>query len=164
MSDEELDGEILRRVGIGRREFVRKLLLGTAFAVPAIASFDMATLTAASAQPAMTGNGTVRPTQLVATPAIVSVGPPTVLELFNLTATLTVASTGQPVADKKIVFSAGGHRLGVAYTNADGVATLNVEHNAADRIYVIEAQGYQAHFAGTAHLGPSTASAGLVQL
>jgi len=41
MSEEELEREVLERVGIDRRDFVRRMLRGAAFTVPVIASFDM---------------------------------------------------------------------------------------------------------------------------
>jgi hypothetical protein len=41
MSDEELEREVLGRVGIDRRDFVGRMLRGAAFTVPVIASFDM---------------------------------------------------------------------------------------------------------------------------
>jgi hypothetical protein len=46
MSEDELDRDVLSRVGIDRREFVKRLMLGSAFAVPVVASFDMGTLSA----------------------------------------------------------------------------------------------------------------------
>lgn len=42
MSEEELDAEILRRVPMDRRTFVRRAILGAAFAVPVVASFAVA--------------------------------------------------------------------------------------------------------------------------
>ena len=53
MSEDFLEREVLGRVPMDRRAFVKKLVLGAAFAVPAIASFDMLTST--------TGYGTVGP-------------------------------------------------------------------------------------------------------
>lgn len=48
MSPEIEDG-VLERVAVNRRKLVRDVVMGTAFAVPAIASFDMRTLTAFAA-------------------------------------------------------------------------------------------------------------------
>jgi hypothetical protein len=48
MSPEIEDG-VLGRVAVNRRKLVRDLVMGTAFAVPAIASFDMRSLTAFAA-------------------------------------------------------------------------------------------------------------------
>jgi hypothetical protein len=53
MSEDFLERKVLGRVPMDRRAFVKKLVLGAAFAVPAIASFDMLTST--------TGYGTVGP-------------------------------------------------------------------------------------------------------
>jgi hypothetical protein len=41
MSDEELERTVLGRVGVDRRDFVKRMLRGAAFTVPVIASFDM---------------------------------------------------------------------------------------------------------------------------
>jgi hypothetical protein len=49
MSDEELDGLGLDHIDAGRRSFLKKMVIGTAFAVPAIASFNMVGLSASSA-------------------------------------------------------------------------------------------------------------------
>ena len=43
MSEDFLEREVLRKVSIDRRSFVKKLVAGAAFAVPVIASFDMLT-------------------------------------------------------------------------------------------------------------------------
>lgn len=55
MDYDPLDDEVLSRLEISRREMVRRLVVGTAFAVPVVASFDMAALTTSSAQ-ALTPN------------------------------------------------------------------------------------------------------------
>lgn len=55
MSEDEFDREVLDHVGVTRRTFVRRLVLGTAFAVPLLASFPMTALAADSAG-AMTCN------------------------------------------------------------------------------------------------------------
>jgi hypothetical protein len=46
MSDND---EILEEVGDSRRSFVRKLVVGTAFAAPLVSSFDVSSLSMASA-------------------------------------------------------------------------------------------------------------------
>lgn len=46
MSDNE---EILDEVGSSRRSFVRKLVVGTAFVAPVVSSFDVSTMSMASA-------------------------------------------------------------------------------------------------------------------
>lgn len=43
MSEDFLDREVLGKVSLDRRSFVKKLVAGAAFAVPVIASFDMLT-------------------------------------------------------------------------------------------------------------------------
>jgi hypothetical protein len=48
MSEQELD-EVLTHVGVDRRTFVKRIVLGTAFAVPVVASFEMDSLAAAPA-------------------------------------------------------------------------------------------------------------------
>ena len=51
MSEEPLE-EIVSRVGVDRRSFVRRLVVGTAFAVPVVSTFAMndLSLNVASAQ------------------------------------------------------------------------------------------------------------------
>jgi hypothetical protein len=41
MSEEDLERDVLARVGSNRRDFVKRVLLGGAFVAPVIASFDM---------------------------------------------------------------------------------------------------------------------------
>jgi hypothetical protein len=60
VSEDSLEDEVLSKVGMDRRSFIRKLLIGSAFAVPAVASFDMAFLGAGSAD-ATTSNCTNDP-------------------------------------------------------------------------------------------------------
>jgi hypothetical protein len=59
MSDAELEDEILGHVGMDRRSFVKRLILGGAFAVPVVASFDMGALAgvASARQPNGTRSG-----------------------------------------------------------------------------------------------------------
>ena len=45
----DIEDRVLDRVAINRRKLVRDVIYGTAFAVPAIASFDMRSLTAFAA-------------------------------------------------------------------------------------------------------------------
>jgi len=45
----DFDDRVLGRVAVNRRKFVRDVVLGTAFAVPAIASFEMRSLSAYAA-------------------------------------------------------------------------------------------------------------------
>ncbi len=44
MPEEQLDREVLERVAVDRRSFVKRVVLGTGFAVPIIASFNMDSL------------------------------------------------------------------------------------------------------------------------
>jgi len=163
MSDEEFEAEVVKRVGMDRRTFVRRLLLSGAFAVPVVASFDMATLSMSSAA-ATTPNGSAGRTSLVATGAIVEIVDQSqfILEFFNLSATLTTVTPPAPVSGQTIVFSSAGHRLGTAVTDGSGVASLSVRTNLAKIIEVVQADGYKVHFAGTATLKPSSAQAALV--
>ncbi len=165
MSDDEFEAEVVKRVGMDRRTFREAVApLGSAFAVPVVASFDLSTLTMSSAD-AMTANGSSSRTKLVATGAIVQIvgSSNATLEFFNLSATLTSVTPKGPVSGQTITFSASGHVLGTATTNGSGVATLSVKSNTAALQDIVLAQGYTAHFAGTATLKPSSASAGLVQ-
>src|SRR5688500_11688552 len=45
----DVEREILERVRMNRRGFVRKVIVGTAFATPVLASFDMRSMTAYAA-------------------------------------------------------------------------------------------------------------------
>jgi len=49
MSEEEFDRDVLGDVPQGRRAFVKRMLIGAAFAVPTVVSFNMVGLSAASA-------------------------------------------------------------------------------------------------------------------
>jgi hypothetical protein len=164
MSEEEFDAQVIKRVGMDRRTFVRKLLLGSAFAVPVVASFDLSTLSMSSAD-AMTANGKSSHTKLVATGAIVEIDHQTefVLEFFNLNATLTSVTPKGPLAGQLISFATAGEPLGSAVTDPNGVATLSARTNLAAIFEIVLAQGYTAHFAGTATLKPSSAHASLVE-
>jgi hypothetical protein len=55
MSEEELQRELLEQVAIDRRSFVKRAVLGSAFAVPIVASFAMKNADIASAN-AIGGN------------------------------------------------------------------------------------------------------------
>ena len=63
-----------------------------------------------------------QPTRLTATPVLVRVFPPTPY-VGILTATLTDATTGQPLAGQPITFATGTTALGTALTNTAGTAT-----------------------------------------
>ena len=65
MDYDPLDDEVLSHLEISRRDLVRRLVVGTAFAVPIVASFDMAALTTSSAEalsPNQIGVGTANQT------------------------------------------------------------------------------------------------------
>jgi hypothetical protein len=55
MSDKK-DAPILDKVDPGKRDFVRKVIKGTAFAVPVVASFSMDGLTIGGIRPAYASN------------------------------------------------------------------------------------------------------------
>jgi hypothetical protein len=59
MSEDHLEREVLGEVGMDRRNFVKKLVLGAAFAVPVISSFDMLTSSVAGGQTCTASNGSV---------------------------------------------------------------------------------------------------------
>ncbi|MCU1449414.1 MAG: hypothetical protein JWP02_1584 [Acidimicrobiales bacterium] len=59
MSEDHLEREVLGKVGMDRRNFIKKVIVGTAFAAPVLASFDMLAMGTASGVPACTTpNGT----------------------------------------------------------------------------------------------------------
>ena len=67
-----------------------------------------------------------------------------------LTATLTETGTGEPIADRTIVFSRGGEELGSSLTDANGVAELAVKHKGKDRTYVATFTGDDSYDASSA--------------
>jgi len=97
----------------------------------------------------------VRPaaTAMVAAPAVLGLLP-LQLTLLNLSATLTRADDGTPVAGQTVRMTAGGTFLCSATTNASGVATCN---GVAGVLAVLLNGGYTATFAGTANYGASSA-------
>ncbi|MCL7491973.1 IPT/TIG domain-containing protein [Streptomyces sp. MCA2] len=99
-------------------------------------------------------------TSLTATPALIQLFP-LQLHFPFLTATLTDTVTGLPVPGQVITFSTGGHFLGTAITDANGTASL-VEILSLPLI--ILNGGYDATFAGTPTLQPSTAHAPFLAL
>jgi|GEM_PF-6354488 len=44
MSEDQLENEVLSQVAMDRRTFVRRIVLGTAFALPVVASFPLGAL------------------------------------------------------------------------------------------------------------------------
>jgi hypothetical protein len=92
MDPDQLNDEVLSRVAINRRELVRRLVIGTAFAVPVVSSFDMLALTTSSADalvPNQLGFGGSN--QTFAAPTITSAGAATFIarhhDSFDLVAT-----------------------------------------------------------------------------
>lgn len=122
MDNDRLDDEVLSRLEIGRRELVRRLIVGTAFAVPVVASFDMAALTTSSAEAlspnqvgVLTANQTLGPPQFTSgTTAAFQVGQP---------GSFLVTAGGGPAAR---IATAGPLPAGVTLLdNQDGSATLS---------------------------------------
>ncbi|MDA8341006.1 MAG: hypothetical protein M0007_02090 [Actinomycetota bacterium] len=69
MSDDELDKELLKRVPMDRRAFIRRAVIGAAFAVPVVASFTAGELAgdhraAATPEPAFVSNQEVPPVDM----------------------------------------------------------------------------------------------------
>ncbi len=57
MSEDQFEHDILGKAAMGRRSFIKKVILGTAFAIPVIASFDMLTSPLASGETCIASNG-----------------------------------------------------------------------------------------------------------
>jgi hypothetical protein len=100
-------------------------------------------------------------TKLTAAAATASVGGDGLAHLSTLSATLTVLSSGTPIAGRTITFSIGATVLGTAVTNASGVAQLS---GAAVPPSTIIAAGnkYTVTFAGAAGFLASTATGSIV--
>ncbi|MFE9889229.1 Ig-like domain repeat protein, partial [Streptomyces scopuliridis] len=101
---------------------------------------------------------TTVPTSLTATPAIVSLFPPQP-HAGILTATLTNATTGQPIPGQSITFSTGNFQLGTSTTNSRGTATWNA---VLQLPLIILNGGYTATYAGNSVYQPATAHAGII--
>jgi len=114
MTPDPLNDEVLSRLEISRRELVRRLVAGTAFAVPVIASFDMAALTASSAD-ALTPNqlGAPATTPPTSAPSITS-GPKATFETGR-PGSFDVTATGEPTPS-----ITGNGSLPVGVTLVDG--------------------------------------------
>jgi hypothetical protein len=111
---DRLEDEVLSHLELSRRELVRRLVTGTAFAVPVVASFDMASLTVSSAD--------------ATTPNQVDFLPPAITS--DVTASLTagepgaatVTTTGTPSPS---ISQGGALPPAVTFSdNGDGTATL----------------------------------------
>ena len=104
-------------------------------------------------------------TNLVAEAAVLGLAPPAV-NLFGLTATLTLTSTGDPIAGQTVVMtlpSASGPPTVVCSdtTDTNGVASCN---GSAQLLQVTLDLGYTATFDGTATLEPATDDGPLIGL
>jgi hypothetical protein len=91
------------------------------------------------------------PTAMTARPALPA--------LFNLSATLTRAGDGAPLAGQTIRFTAGGTYLCSATTNSSGVATCS---GLAGLLAIMLNGGYTASFAGTPSYAASSARGALL--
>ncbi|MEU3183356.1 Ig-like domain-containing protein, partial [Streptomyces sp. NPDC006923] len=100
-------------------------------------------------------------TNLTALPTTATIGSDGQARIARLSATLTVRSSGAPVAGQTITFRVGTTVVATAVTNASGLATrTNV---IVDPLTIINAGSrYTATFAGTAGFGSATATAALV--
>ncbi len=98
-------------------------------------------------------------TTLVANPYGLNAGPG-LNPYLRTSATLT--SSGRPVSGKAITFTASGQMICTATTDASGLAQCSGLLDGLQA--VITSGGYQATFAGTETLLPSTATGGLVTL
>jgi hypothetical protein len=56
MSEEEFEREVAGRFAVDRRAFIKKMVVGAAFAAPVIASFNMVGLGAGTAHGSITSN------------------------------------------------------------------------------------------------------------
>ncbi|WP_051450719.1 IPT/TIG domain-containing protein [Actinospica robiniae] len=104
---------------------------------------------------------TVDGTKLTAAPLLFSLSPSQVTVTLDLSATLTDTVTGQPVPGATITFSVGGKTVCTGTTNAHGTATCNAPCSV---LAVLLAGRYTATFAGSPALGPSSATAGLLNI
>ena len=67
MSEDQLENEVLSQVAMDRRTFVRRIVLGTAFALPVIASFPLGALGAGTGD-ALTPNQPYEPSRNLGDP------------------------------------------------------------------------------------------------
>ena len=152
MEPDRLNDEILSRVEINRRELVRRLVIGTAFAVPMLSSFDMAALTTSSAN-ALTPNqlGFGGGNQTYGAPTITSAAATTFIAghhgSFDVTATggpdpsITVA--GQLPTGVSLVDTGGGTALLTGTPGASSGGVYALELTAANGLPPSAAQGFK---------------------
>ena len=100
-------------------------------------------------------------TTLVANPAIAWVMPGLTVYFPQLSATLTLASTGAPVAGAEIVFSVGMQVVCTAITDANGYAACG---GVAEGAAAVLNLGYTASFAGDAQRLPTSDNGPLLQV
>ncbi len=112
----EFDDELLAGVGLDRRAFLKRLAIGSAFAVPAIASFDMASWSEASAAECGTSTRTLFFSNAV------QPSPSVQGQLVTITAVLSCCSGSSNVHEGLVEFFDDGKSLGTA--PADGSAQL----------------------------------------
>ena len=115
MTGEPCNDEALAGPGINRRDLIRRIVAGTAFAVPIIASFDMSSLTVSAAD-------AYGPNQFGTAPTITSGGSATFV--VGTVASFTVTTSGGKYLTISIEVS-GQVPNGITFTdNGDGTATL----------------------------------------
>lgn len=139
----------------------------TAVTPPGVAGPADVTVTTPGGSVTLVGGFTyvlpVHGTSLTATPALTKLFPPHVYFPF-LTATLTDQVTGLPVAGQPILFKAGSNVLGIANTDAQGVARVN---ETLTLTLILLNHGYEVSFAGavtpSAILSPSSAGAPVIE-
>lgn len=98
------------------------------------------------------------PTVLKINSAVADIGPSATVFFPNLSAHLLTADTAQPIAGQRITFSAGGHPLCSADTDATGSATCTDLFGEQD---VVLDNGYDASFAGGDGYAASNSGAAL---
>jgi hypothetical protein len=91
MSDDARD-EIFDRVGDDRRAFLKKMVIGSAFAVPVVSTFSLTGMQASFAQSATSSKPAVAP-ESVATTAAPTTAAPTTTTTSTTTTTTTTTST-----------------------------------------------------------------------
>jgi hypothetical protein len=110
MPDDALSG-----VELSRRDLIRRIVVGTAFAVPVVATFEMSSLSVSTAD-------AYGPNQFGTAPTITS-GATATFAAGQAGPALTVSTTGTPIPS---ITEAGQLPSGVNLTdNGDGTATLN---------------------------------------
>ena len=115
MTGEPQNDEALGGLGINRRDLIRRIVAGTAFAVPIIASFDMSSLTVSAAE-------AYGPNQFGTAPTITSGG--SVTFVVGTAAKFTVTTSGAQYL-KMSIEPSGQLPNGITFTdNGDGTATL----------------------------------------